>query len=120
MALELANTSLGRKAEAEALDLISGADDNKLIKAGETFVGTIMGFVVQTTGTVEVVLAADASSTDIVGGGATAEGFLNIAGVDLTVGAFYKAGKYSKGSNWKSITAGTASIIVYYKYTKIN
>jgi hypothetical protein len=120
MALELVNNSLARKSESEALDLISGADDVKLIKAGETFVGTILGIVVNGTGTITQVLAADTLGTDIVAGGASAQGYLNIDGVDLAVGSFIKAGKYSKGANWTSVTAGTASVYAYYKYTQNN
>ena len=118
MALELSNTSLARKSEAEALDIISGADDQQVVKAGETFTGTILAFVVANAGTVGEVLVADTSNTDIVGSGA--EGYLNISGLSLPSGAFFKAGKYSKGANWVSITAGTADIIAYYKYTKVN
>jgi hypothetical protein len=116
MPLTLANKSLGKKAESEALDIISGSDDNKLIKAGETFAGTIVAFVVNSTGTVANVIAQDTDSTDIIAGGETDEGFLNIDGVDLAVGAFFQAGKYDKGSNYSSITTGTASVIAYYKY----
>lgn len=116
MPLELANTSLGKKSESEALDIMSGADDQKLIKAGETFAANIVAFVVNGTGTVANVLANDSTNTDIVAGGSANEGFLNIDGVDLAVGAFFQAGKYSKGANYSSITTGTASVIAYYKY----
>lgn len=118
MALELASGSLAVKSTPESLDLISGADDNKLIQAGETFVGTIMGFVVQDAGTITEVLAADTDGTDIVGAGG--QGYLNITGTDLVSGAFFAAGKYSGGANYTSLTTGTASVIVYYKYTKDN
>ena len=117
MALELANTSLGKKATEEALEIMAGADDQKLLKAGEDFTGTILAFVINTAGTVAAVLAEDTSNTDIVGAGAGAEGYLNISGVDLAVGSFFAAGKYSKGANWNNVESGTAEIIVYYKYS---
>ena len=95
---------------------MSGADDQKLIKPGETFAGNIVAFVVNGVGTVVNVLANDTLQTDIVGGGSANEGFLNIDGIDLAIGSFFKAGKYSIGANYKSITTGTASVIAYYKY----
>jgi hypothetical protein len=118
MALELNNKSLAKKSESEALDVISGSDDNRLIKPGTTFAGTIVALVVQTAGTITNVLAADTDDTDIVGAGAGAEGYLNIDGEDLPVGAFLNAGKYSKGANYTSVTTGTASVMAYYKYTQ--
>jgi len=117
MALEIVNKSIAKKSETESLDLISGSDDFKLLKAGETFVGNIVAVVINTGGTITQVLANDTLGTDIVAGGATAEGYLNIDGVDLSVGSFLKAGKYSKGANWTSVTTGTATAYVYYKYS---
>ena len=40
----------------------------------------------------------------------------DIDGIDLAIGSFFQAGKYSIGANYKSITTGTASVIAYYKY----
>lgn len=120
MALELNNTQPSKKSETEAADIIAGADDQRLIQAGETFAANIVAFVVNGKGTVTNVLANDTSSTDVVGAGAGAEGYLNISGVDLEPGAFFAAGKYSKGDTFTSITTGTASVIAYYKYTLTN
>jgi hypothetical protein len=117
MALELGNSSLGHKSDAEALDIISGADDVKILKASETFVGTIIAIVINTAGTLTEVLAADTLGTDILAGGALAEGYLNADGVDLSAGVFIKPGKYSKGANYTSVTTGTATALVYYKYS---
>lgn len=117
MALELNNTAQSKKSAAEANDIISGADGMKLLKAGETFVGTILAVVINSIGTLTEVLAADTLNTDITAGGATAEGYLNIDGEDLSPGAFIPAGKYSKGANFTSVTTGTATALVYYKMT---
>jgi hypothetical protein len=116
MALELNNKSLARKAEAEALDIIAGADDSIHVKAGDTFVGTILAIVIDTPGTITQILAGDSSSTDITAGGLV-EGYKNINGETLGAGKFITAGKYLGGANLKSVTTGTATATVYYKYT---
>lgn len=115
MALELDNKTLAKKSEGEVLDLLSGADDCMLVKAGETFTGTIMYFIVHTKGTITALKAKDTLETELITG--VTEGMKNIAGVDLEVGTIITPGKYKKGANFKSVTTGTATIFVYYKYT---
>jgi len=118
MALELNNKSLGKKSESEALDIIAGSDDSMHIKPSETFAGTIVAIVVDTPGTIISILAGDKSSTEIIGAGTgMQEGFKNLDGAELSSGKFITSGKYLAGANIKSVTTGTASVTVYYKYT---
>lgn len=118
MALELANRSLGKKSETEALDVIAGSDDCMLVRAGETLTATIMMIVVHTAGTITALKAADTLGTELITG--VTPGMKNIAGVSLGIGTIITPGKYSKGANFSSITTGTASVMVYYKYTIVN
>lgn len=105
-----------RKSESESLDLMTGADDSIYVKPGETFTGNIVYFVVETEGTVTNIIANDTDSTDIVAGGLV-EGYKNINGRNLAVGSIITSGKYNLGCNFKSVTTGTAGVVVYYKYT---
>lgn len=118
MALTLNNKSLGRKSESEALDILAGSDDSIHVKAGETFVGKIIGIVIDTAGTITQILANDTAGTDITAGGLV-EGYKNINGATLGQGKLITAGKYDKGANIKSVTMGTATATVYYKYTQV-
>tara|TARA_R110000824_G_scaffold39284_2_gene118953 strand:+ start:106 stop:468 length:363 start_codon:yes stop_codon:yes gene_type:complete len=115
MALELNNKSLGSKAQSESLDILSGSDDSINLNTTETFAGTIIKIVITTAGTLTSILANDTLQTEILTG--TAEGFKNLNGITIPIGTVITPGKYSKGANISSVTTGTATAMVHYKYT---
>lgn len=115
MALTFKNTRLSKRTIEESLDWMSGADDCIYLKAGETFTGNIVGIVIDTAGTLTALVANDTAATDIITG--TGQGYKNINGVTIGSGIVITAGKYDKGSNFTTVTSGTATAMVYYKYT---
>ena len=120
MALELDDKSPGKRDQTEAADLIAGADDSMLIRAGQTLDGVaqklaIVAFVVNLKGTVASLIANDGNNTEVAGAGLT-KGSKNIATIDLEVGTFMQAGKYANSRTWNKLVTGTAEVIAYYNY----
>lgn len=115
MALELNNKSLGRKSQTESGDILAGSDDCILLRAGETFTGTIIKIVILTAGTLTSIKANDTLNTEILTG--VAEGFKNLNGVTIPVNAVITSGKYKDGANISEVISGTAVAMVHYNYT---
>ena len=120
MALELLTTSGAKKDQTEALHLIAGADDCRLVVAGETFNREpIVAIVVQEDTVLTALIAGDSQSTDVVGSDDSGEerGYKNLAGNTIRAGMLLTPGRYDKGRTFESVTVDTGAIWVYYNYT---
>lgn len=119
MALILGDKSPARKTATESGELMAGADDSMLLAATETLDGVaqeldIVALVVNTAGTVTELIANDGNNTNVALGGLV-KGYKNLT-TDLQPGTYIQAGKYGISASWNKVVAGTASIMVYYKY----
>lgn len=120
MALELQKDSLGKKAENESLDLMSGSMDCAIVKAGEIINDgrRITAIVINEDAVLSSLKAPtkDGVGEEVVSG--VTEGLKNFAGTTLKSGMFISPGNYSVGRYYSEVAVTSGSIMIYYNYIK--
>lgn len=131
MALQLQKYTTGKRSQTDSLDLIAGAHDSILIRAGETLDGidqglSIVALVINEDAVIGSLIADDRKSgqtvsagTDVVAGG-LAIGFKNIDSQTLTAGTFIPAGNYYRSRAWTKVVVTSGSVKAYYNYIPDN